>query len=574
MIVDNKPGAGGTLAGREAARAEPDGYTLLFGSSAALAIGPALYGNSGYDPIKSFTPIAIVSSVPYVMIGATNAPFKTVPELLAYAKANPGKINFGVPNGAPPHMLAEMFKMQTGADIQVVPYRGASTLITDMLAGRIHGGFETTSVMLAHLNDGHIRGLAVLRDSRIPALPDVPTMTESGVNGVMGASWSGLLAPAGTPQPHHRPAARGHARGAAVAGIRGQAPRHVRGHAEHVGCGIRRLHRRRTPAHRRNHEGGRCEGAMTMRPLCPPGAGGYSLGAARPVQRGHRMKRLILLSLVLFRPRHSAAQNAPTRQELAVYAGLHEAAAKGDVAEIEKLIKDGEKPNIQDSKSRTPLHVAAYMKQHAAAKALLALGANPNALEIERYDIVTIAAVANDLEMLKIAIEGGASARNITSRYDGTALIAAAHLGHAEVVKMLIAAKAPLNHVNNLGWTALMESIVLGNGGANHTATLKALVEAGADVNIADRQGATPLQHARRRGYVEMARILENAGAQMRTASSFGRSRWRLSWCRRLRHRPRASPRPRLGRAEPSPLSCRSRRAASPTRSPARSPSG
>ena len=152
-------------------------------------------------PIKLIVPIAIISSVPYVMIGATNAPFKTVPELLAYARANLGKINFGVPNGAPPHMLAEMFKMQTGADIQVVPYRGASTLITDMLAGRIHGGFETTSVMLAHLNDGHIRGLAVLRDSRIPALPDVPTMTETGVNGVMGASWSGLLAPAGTPQP-------------------------------------------------------------------------------------------------------------------------------------------------------------------------------------------------------------------------------------------------------------------------------------------------------------------------------------------------------------------------------------
>jgi ankyrin repeat protein len=208
------------------------------------------------------------------------------------------------------------------------------------------------------------------------------------------------------------------------------------------------------------------------------------------------------------------AQNAPARQELAVYAGLHEAAAKGDVAEIEKLLKEGEKPNIQDAKSRTPLHVAAYMKQHAAAKALLAGGANPNALEIDRYDIVTIAAVANDVEMLKIALDGGASARNITSRYDGTALIAAAHIGHVEVVKMLIAAKAPLNHVNNLGWTALMESVVLGNGGANHTATLRALVEAGADVNIPDRQGATPLQHARRRGYVEMARILENAGAR------------------------------------------------------------
>jgi len=210
----------------------------------------------------------------------------------------------------------------------------------------------------------------------------------------------------------------------------------------------------------------------------------------------------------------AAAQNAPTRSEPAIYAGLHEAAANGDVAEIEKLIKEGEKPNIQDSKSRTPLHVAAYMKQHAAARALLRLGANPNALDIDRYDIVTIAAVANDLEMLKIALDGGASAKNVTSRYDGTALIAAAHLGHVEAVKMLIAGKAPLNQVNNLGWTALLEAIVLGNGGANHTATVRALVEAGADVNAADRQGTTPLQHARRRAFVEMARILENAGAR------------------------------------------------------------
>ena len=201
MVVDNKPGAGGTLAGREAARAEPDGYTLLFGSSATLAIGPALYGNTGYDPVKSFAPIAMVSSVPYVMIGATNAPYKTVPELLAYAKANPGTLNFGVPNGAPPHMLAEMFKMQTGADIQVVPYKGASTLMTDMMAGRIHAGFETTSVTLAHISEGSFRGLAVLREKRITALPDVPTMIESGVNGVTGSSSSGVLAPAGTPQP-------------------------------------------------------------------------------------------------------------------------------------------------------------------------------------------------------------------------------------------------------------------------------------------------------------------------------------------------------------------------------------
>jgi uncharacterized protein len=209
-----------------------------------------------------------------------------------------------------------------------------------------------------------------------------------------------------------------------------------------------------------------------------------------------------------------AAQNAPTRDEIAVYAGLHEAAAKGDVAEIERLVKGGEKINIQDSKSRTPLIVAAFMKHADAVSALLRLGANGNALDIDRYDVVTIAAVANDLPTLKAALDGGASAKNITSRYDGTALIASAHLGHVDAVKLLIAAKAPLNHVNNLGWTALMEAIVLGNGGADHTATVRALVEAGCDVNIPDRQGATPLQHARRRGYVEMARMLENAGAR------------------------------------------------------------
>src|SRR6185436_20595975 len=142
-------------------------------------------------------------------------------------------------------------------------------------------------------------------------------------------------------------------------------------------------------------------------------------------------------------------QTGPTADEIRIYAGLHEAAAKGDVAEIETLVKEGERINIQDSRSRTPLHVAVYLKRHDSARLLLKLGANPNALEIDRYDIVTIAGVANDLDMLKIALDGGASARNITSRYDGTALIAAAHLGHSEAVKLLIAARAPLNHVNN-----------------------------------------------------------------------------------------------------------------------------
>jgi ankyrin repeat protein len=237
-------------------------------------------------------------------------------------------------------------------------------------------------------------------------------------------------------------------------------------------------------------------------------------GWDKPGHDGYAMHTTVAGLLLVALAFPAAAQNAPSREEIAIYAGLHEAAAKGDVAEIEALIKAGEKPDIQDSRSRTPLHVAAYMKHHAAARALLKAGADPNRLEIDRYDIVTIAAAANDLEMLKLALAGGASAKNITSRYDGTALIAAAHVGHVEVVKMLIAAGAPLNHVNNLGWTALMEAIVLGNGGAKHTAIVRALVEAGADVNIPDRQGQTPLQHARRRGYTEMARILENAGAR------------------------------------------------------------
>ena len=209
----------------------------------------------------------------------------------------------------------------------------------------------------------------------------------------------------------------------------------------------------------------------------------------------------------------ASAQTPPTERDLRIYAGLHDAAARGDVAEIEKLIAEGEKPNIQDANSRTPLHVAAFLRKHAAAQALIRLGANPNALDAQRYDIITIAAVNNDLDMLKIAIEGGGDTRAVTSPYAGTALIAAAHRGHVEIVRALIAAKAPLNHVNNLGWTALLEAVVLGNGGANHTAIVDALVKANADVNVPDRHGATALGHARSRGYSQIARILERAGA-------------------------------------------------------------
>jgi ankyrin repeat protein len=210
----------------------------------------------------------------------------------------------------------------------------------------------------------------------------------------------------------------------------------------------------------------------------------------------------------------AAAQAAPSRTEIQAYRGLFKAAADGDAAEIERLVRSGEAIGRRDGNGRMPLHVATFGGHRDAVQMLLKLGADANALDAQKYDPVTIAAVANDVPMLRVLLAGGASAGNITSPYDGTALIAAAHLGHAEIVRILIQAKAPLDHVNNLGWTALIESIVLGSGGEAHTATLKHLVEAGADVNLADRQGTSPLKMARSRGYTEMVRILEAAGAK------------------------------------------------------------
>jgi uncharacterized protein len=210
------------------------------------------------------------------------------------------------------------------------------------------------------------------------------------------------------------------------------------------------------------------------------------------------------------------AQVPPSTGEKSGYTGLLAAAAGGNTAEIKSLIAKGARLDVRDSYRRTPLHVAAYGGHHQVMRALVAAGANPNALERDRYDIVTIAAVANDVPTLKVSLELGCSAKNITSRYDGTALIAAAHLGHAEIVRTLVKAGAPLDHVNNLGWTALIESIVLGDGGPRHVATLTALVKAGANVNLPDSHGQTPLALARQKGYNEMYRILKGAGAKER----------------------------------------------------------
>jgi len=210
----------------------------------------------------------------------------------------------------------------------------------------------------------------------------------------------------------------------------------------------------------------------------------------------------------------SMAQTPPDPQTLRSYQGLHAAARSGELPALKSQIAGGADLNARDANGRTPLHVATFARQREAIAVLAQAGADLGALDKDRYDAVTIAAVADDEDTLHLLLQLGASARLITSRYDGTALIAAAHLGHDGVVRQLIAAGAPLDHVNNLHWTALIESIVLGDGGPRHVATLQALVQAGADTQLADREGRTPLALARSRGHDTMVQILLQAGAR------------------------------------------------------------
>jgi len=200
VYVDNRPGAGSTLAGKIAATADPDGYTLLLGSAATLAIGPTLYQDVEYDP-KRFMPVAMVADVPYVMVAGPKSPVTSVPGLIAYANAHPGKLNFGVPNGAPPHMLAAWFKSLTKTDFVIVTYRGGANVLTDLMGGQIDLAVETCSILLPHLRDGSLRPLGTPSPKRLSELPDVPTMAESGVPGFIASSWTGIVAPPGTPKP-------------------------------------------------------------------------------------------------------------------------------------------------------------------------------------------------------------------------------------------------------------------------------------------------------------------------------------------------------------------------------------
>jgi tripartite-type tricarboxylate transporter receptor subunit TctC len=199
LVIENRPGAGATIGTRAVANAEPDGYTLLFGSTTSLSIGPAVFKNLDYDAIKSFAPVAGVTIGPLVIVVHPSVPAKSVQELVAYAKANPGKLNYGAGVATPPHVAWGLFNMVTGSDIVFIPYRGMAPAMTDLVGGQIQIMIDGTGPLLPHILEGKLRALAVTGATRSPDFPDLPTMIEIGYPDYQLAFWTGIVAPANTP---------------------------------------------------------------------------------------------------------------------------------------------------------------------------------------------------------------------------------------------------------------------------------------------------------------------------------------------------------------------------------------
>ena len=202
VVVDNRPGAGGNIGAELVAKSPPDGYTLLMGTVGTHAINPGLYPKMPYDHVKDFAPVILVAGVPNVLVVNPALPFNSVKELIAYAKANPGKLNFASSgNGTSIHLSGELFKTMADVQIMHVPYKGSSPALQDLVGGQVQIMFDNLPSSLALIKAGKLKALAVTSLARAAALPDVPTLAESGLPGFEASSWFGLLAPAGTPQP-------------------------------------------------------------------------------------------------------------------------------------------------------------------------------------------------------------------------------------------------------------------------------------------------------------------------------------------------------------------------------------
>jgi tripartite-type tricarboxylate transporter receptor subunit TctC len=200
FVFENRPGAGGTIGARIAAQADPDGYTVMAGNTSTLVIGPAVYKNADYDPLKNFAHIATFGTTSNLLVVHPSVPAKTVMELVALAKAKPGQLTYSTPGiGTPPHLIGEMFKLRTGTDIVHVPYKGGGQSAADVVAGQVQMTFENPSVSLPLVRAGQVRALASTSEKRNPEEPDIPTMIEAGIPDFVSVSFTGLVAPAGTP---------------------------------------------------------------------------------------------------------------------------------------------------------------------------------------------------------------------------------------------------------------------------------------------------------------------------------------------------------------------------------------
>jgi tripartite-type tricarboxylate transporter receptor subunit TctC len=201
VVVENKPGAGTTLGAEQVARAEPDGYTLLIATSTTLAINKTLYKKLPYDPVKDFTPIALVAGVPFALVINPSIPAKTLSEFIAYAKSNPGLAYGSAGNGSPQHLGAEMIKAAAGLDIRHVSYRGSVPAMVDVIGGHISFMVVDLQPALPQIRDGKVRVLGVTTPKRVAAAPDIPTLAEGGLAGFELVAWQGIVAPAGMPRP-------------------------------------------------------------------------------------------------------------------------------------------------------------------------------------------------------------------------------------------------------------------------------------------------------------------------------------------------------------------------------------
>lgn len=202
IVIDNRGGAGGVIGTRLAARAAPDGYTLVMAHTGTTSINPTLYANPGYDPRKDFTPVGLISSTPIVIMAHPSFAPKTIGEMVALAKAQPGKLNIGTPPmGTGGYLSAELFKAMAGVDATIVLYKGTGPLTNDLLGGQVPVAFNVMAPAMGNLQAGTLRAIAVLGPERSSLLPDVPTAAESGLPGFEAMLHYGLLAPAGTPAP-------------------------------------------------------------------------------------------------------------------------------------------------------------------------------------------------------------------------------------------------------------------------------------------------------------------------------------------------------------------------------------